>query len=99
MKQIPTILTDSTTGSASSTLAAATNTTALTTTALEQVADGSLAEITFNSTWSQGQADTVDKNFKELTTQLALQRSLNTVLINAIASLAAKVNALVAAAR
>lgn len=33
-----------------------------------------------------------DKNFKEIQSELATQRALNTVLINAIASLAAKIN-------
>lgn len=37
---------------------------------LTQVTDGTLAEITFNATWSQGQADTIDKNFAEITTAL-----------------------------
>jgi len=42
---------------------------------------------------------TIKDNIKELTTELALQRSLNTVLINAAASLAARVNTLIDAIR
>lgn len=41
-------------------------------------------------------ATTAQNNLKEVTTELATQRSLNAVLINAVASLAAKVNTLVA---
>lgn len=92
---IPAKITDSTGGSASSTLAAATNIDTLTGT-LTGTLDNALADITFNATWSQGQADTVNKNFKEVQAELVTQRALNTVLINAVASLAAKVNTLIA---
>lgn len=44
---------------------------ALVTTALAQTPDLTPVEITFNGTWSQGQADTIDKNFKEVCDQLA----------------------------
>lgn len=79
-------LTDSSGGTASAIIAAATNSTALT--HAFGTADGTLDDVT--ATFSQ---TIMNNNFKELTTQLALQRSLNIVLINAVASLTAKVNA------
>ena len=48
--------------------------TAIDDSALLQTADQTMAEITFNSTWSQGQADTIDKNFKEVADQIEALR-------------------------
>lgn len=58
------------------------NTDALVITGLAQTPDDTPVEITFNSTWSQGQADTIDKNFKEVCDQLATQRTLNALIIS-----------------
>lgn len=86
----PTRLTDSTGGAASSTLAAATNLTALTVADGTGTNDGTIGAIT-------GDASVIAA-VQELAAALNTQRSLNTVLINAVASLAAKVNKLIDAA-
>lgn len=99
---------DSTGGSASGThtLAAATNTNALTDNGagsadatVEDVADIALSTSdTYTDAAVNGAVNTaiasVSNNFKEMTTELALQRSLNTVLINALATVAAEYNTL-----
>lgn len=99
-------LTDSTGGSASDTLAAMTNTTALTDNnggtadgTVEDVADIALSTSdTYTDAAVNAAVNTaiasISNNFEEVVTQLALQRTLNTALINAVASLAAKVNVL-----
>lgn len=76
----PGALTDSSGGTASQTIVAMTNTTALTHSV--GTADATVADVggAFNQT-------TLNDNFKEVTTQLALQRTLNTALVNAVASL------------
>ena len=70
------------TGTAATTPAADTNTDNLTISGLTKTAAGTMADITFNSTWSQGQADSSNQNFKEIATELAKQRTLNAVLAN-----------------
>lgn len=109
MKVTPTLLTDSSGGTASSTLAAGTNTTALTDNGAG-TADGTVAAMA-DPADTPATADVlrddlvanfcaaVRNNFKEVTTELAAQRTLNGVLLNHVASLAAKVNSLVAAAK
>lgn len=79
-------LTDSTGGTPGSTLAAATNTTSLTLADGAGTNDGTIGAVT--------DAATSLAAIQELAAQLAIQRSLNTVLINAVSSLAAQVNAL-----
>lgn len=88
-------LTDSTGGSASTTLASATNTNAITD------STGGTGSTTFlaitapaaNATTSLTTDMTNVKNdLSQIATELNLQRALNTVLINAIASLAAQTN-------
>jgi hypothetical protein len=86
-KVLPTTLTDSSGGTASDTIAAMTNTDALTHSA--GTADGTVDDV--GAVFSQ---TTLNNNFKEVSTELASQRTLNTALINAVASLTAKVNAL-----
>ncbi len=68
-------------GSLAATIPAATNTTALT--HAVGTADATVDDVggAFNQT-------TLNNNFKELTTQLALQRTLNTALLSAVATLA-----------
>lgn len=66
---------------------AITNLDTLTISGLLQTPNNSLTEITFNATWSQDQADTIDKNFKELADQVVSQKAANTAMeatINAI---------------
>lgn len=93
--QIPARLTDNSTGTVGSTVAAMANFTSVNVAALTQTATQTMLEIPFNSTWSQAQADQVDKNFKEMADQLAAQRTLNTAIIGGIASLTSKVNKLI----
>lgn len=81
------------TGVANTAPAAETNTDNLTITGLTATADGTMANITFNSTWSQDQADSSNKNFKEIATELTKQRALNIVLINNCKSFATELNA------
>lgn len=99
-------LTDGSTGSASDTLAAMTATDTLTDstggTADDTVADVSTVVTGVDGTGSNAasKADvdtrlgTINDNFKELTDQAITQVAFNTATVNAIASLAAKVNAL-----
>ncbi|MBU2527672.1 MAG: hypothetical protein KKC03_13835 [Bacteroidetes bacterium] len=88
-------LTDSTGGDTTTpaTLAAITNLDTLNISGLTQTADDTPVEITFNATWSQGQADTVDKNFKEAFDQIVAQKALNTIMNNNVAKLAVDLNA------
>lgn len=88
MKISPIKLTDSSGGTASSTLAAGTNTTSLT--HAVGTADGTVADVT--AVYDQ---TILNNNFKEVTTELATQRTLNGVLLNHVASLASKVNTLI----
>lgn len=75
-------------GSPAKTFPALTNTDALDISALTQTPDDTPIEVPFNSTWSQAQADEIDKNFKEYGDQLATQRTFNTAVQNALATLA-----------
>lgn len=105
---VVTQLTDSSGGSASNTIAAATNTTALTDNNLGSAANAvveDVADIALSTTniYSDAAVNTAvnaaiaqaSNNFKEMTATFSAQRTLNGVLINAIASLAAKVNELI----
>lgn len=80
-------LTDNTGGTASDTLAAATNTSELTD------STGGTADTTLAAISGSGADAGINNNFADLAAQLEVQRALNTVLLNAVASLAAKVNA------
>jgi hypothetical protein len=97
-----TALTDSSGGSASDTIAAATNTDTLSGTLTGTLANA-LADLpTITDTPASADAlrddivtnvvPVINLNFKEIQAELTTQRALNTVLINAVASLAAKVN-------
>jgi len=86
-------LTDNSGGAASSTLAAVTNTETLGG-SLTGTLDNTLADVG-NTTTIDGSA-AINKNFKEIQAELATQRAANTALTNAAASLAAKLNALLA---
>lgn len=100
-------LTDSTGGTPGTTLAAATNIDTLTDstggTADDTVSDVSTAvtgvDGTGSNAASKADVDTrlgaINGNFKELVDQLITQKALNAVLINAVASLAAQINALI----
>lgn len=88
-----TSLTDSSTGTATNTIAAATNTDALT-----DSTTGTPGNTLVDAGGSYTQAN-LNNNFASIAAELATQRSLNTVLVNAIASLAAKDNAVLAALR
>ncbi|MBS1188914.1 MAG: hypothetical protein H6R10_706 [Rhodocyclaceae bacterium] len=84
-----TAITDNSGGAAGDTIAAATNTDALTD------STGGAANTTLEAVGATNGGDVsgaINNNFADLAAQLAKQRSLNTVLINAVASLAAKVN-------
>lgn len=101
-------LTDSSGGTASATIVAMTNTTALTDNGGGTADGTVGAQATFAASTPWDGASTypsaadeaaltaialaIRNNLKEVTTQLALQRTLNTALINAVASLAAAVN-------
>jgi predicted RecA/RadA family phage recombinase len=80
-------LTDSTGGSASTTLAAATNIDTLGGT-LTGTLDNTLADV--GATNSSDVSAAINKNTKEIQAELTTQRALNTVLINAVASIAAQ---------
>ena len=95
-------LTDSTGGAAGTTLAAATNVDTLTD-STSGTADDTVANVgtavtgvdgSGSNAASQADVDTrltaINNNFKELTDQVITQKALNTVLINAVASLAAQ---------
>jgi hypothetical protein len=84
-------LTDSTGGAASTTLAAATNIDTLGGT-LTGTLDNTLANI--GATWDATAQGIANKNFKEVQAELTTQRALNTVLVDAVASLAAAVNSI-----
>jgi len=90
-------ITDSTGGTTTTpeTFAAMTNLDALTITGLVATPDNSLTEITYNGTWSQGQADTIDKNFKELADQVVTQKAMNTVIMNTVSKIAVSLNEIV----
>lgn len=88
-----TSLTDNSTGTATNTIAAATNTDALT-----DSTTGTPANELVDAGGSYTQAN-INNNFASIAAELTTQRALNTVLINAIASLAAKDNAVLAALR
>lgn len=80
-------LTDSTGGSASTTLAALTNTDSLTN-STSGTADDTLTAVTDTS--MSDQSGTINNNFTEIADQLATQRSFNTAVQNALASIAAR---------
>lgn len=87
-------LTNNSGGVVSNTIAAATNIAALTD------SSGGVKDNTIEAVGATNSGDVsgaINDNFAELADELAAQRTLNTVLINAVASLAAKVNALNAA--
>lgn len=68
------------------------------TTINNQLADA-VKELSTKANLANTMLGVVKDNLKEVTTQLALQRALNTVLINAVATLTAKLNALIDAAK
>lgn len=81
--------TNSTGGSSSDTLAAGTNTDALTD------SSGGTADDTIEAVGATNSGDVsgaINNNFKEMADQLATQRALNTVLINSVTSLGDKIN-------
>jgi hypothetical protein len=82
-------VTDSTGGSVSTTLAAATNTDSLTDSS-GGAANTTIAAITNSANAGSADVGPVADGFADVAAQLAKQRSLNTVLINAIASIAAQ---------
>jgi hypothetical protein len=87
-------LTNNSGGAVSNTIAAATNIAALTD------SSGGAKDNTIEAVGATNGGDVsgaINNNFAELAEELIAQRTLNTVLINAVASLAAKVNALNAA--
>lgn len=79
-------LTDNSGGAPTDTIPAATNTDALT--HAVGTADDTVDDV--GGAFSQ---TTLNNNFKEITDQLATQRALNIVVIDALASLTAKLNA------
>lgn len=89
-------LTNSTGGSGTDTLAAATNTSALTDSSGGS-ANTTIAAITQAANAGSADVGPVADGFADIAAQLAIQRTLNTVLINSITSLGDKVNELVAA--
>lgn len=84
-------LTDSTGGVASSTLAACTNTDALTDNSAGTPSSSAIAALANGTTYSTD-VGAIRNNFATIAAELAKQKTLNTALINAVASLAAVVN-------
>jgi len=105
-KQLDTTLTDSSTGTASDTIAAMTNTAALTDNSggtandvLEDCNDAVTGvDGTGNTAASKTDVDarlvSIANNIADLADELATQRTLNIALINAVASLSVKINAM-----
>jgi hypothetical protein len=82
-------ITDNSGGAASTTIAAATNTDALTD------STGGSANTTLAAVGATNASDVsgaINDNFADIAAQLVKQRALNTVLVNAVASLAAELN-------
>lgn len=81
-------LTDNSGGSASGTIAAMTNIASLTD------SSGGTTDDTVSAVTGSGDDTNINNNFAELTEELIAQRALNTVMINAIASIASDLNGL-----
>lgn len=103
-----TALTVSTGGSATDTLAAATNLSALTVSSGDATPDTTVADVStaVGQAENAGSADkadvdarlvAIDSNFADVGAQLVAQRTLNTVIINALTSIGTKINAVLAA--
>ena len=90
-KALATAVTDSSGGTASRTIAAATNTNAITDSTGGTPSTSSMANLADGSTYATDHS-TIENNFATIAAELAAQRTLNTVLINAVASLADAIN-------
>lgn len=95
-------LTDSSGGTVSETLAAMTNIAALTDSSggtKDNTVEALPATQATPSGMTAAERTAISNNFAELSEELIAQRALNTTLINAVASLSAKLNAALAALR
>lgn len=83
-------LTDSSGGTVSDTISAMTNTNSLTDNTGGTASTSAIANLANGSTYASDHA-AIENNFATIAAELASQRALNTALINAVASLAARV--------